>query len=370
MGNYIELWSTFVPEGTISLVTEVIESGWLNTGEKESLLKEELMKRFDLPFCVATNSGTAALRATYAALGVGPGDEVVSTPYTFIATNTAILEQGATPVFADIQYDTLSIDPADIADKITDRTKAIVCVHYGGNPCDLDTIRRVGESFGLPVVEDAAHALGSKYKGEYIGSTGDVVCFSLQAIKVITSADGGFVSTVNEELYHTIQQLVWYGIDRGKRDGKSIDPLPDSIDRLGFKYNLNDVAAAIGLAGLRHVEDALESRRQIGQAYRNELANCSRTTLLNYPKEITPNYQIFPVHVANRQQFAQHMENREIQVRLNNRRNDRYSIFGGMKELPSTEKADRDTIIIPIHAGMTSEDCDRVIDAVKEYDKL
>jgi len=370
MSKYIELWSTFIPDETSSLVNEVLESGWLNTGEKERLLREELKRKFNLPYCVATNSGTAALRASYAALGIGPGDEVISTPYTFIATNTAILEQGAIPVFADIQYDTLNIDPDKIAEKITDRTKAIVCVHYGGNPCDMDRIRQIGKDFSLPVVEDSAHALASKYKGDYVGSKGDVVCFSLQAIKVITSADGGVVSTNNEELYNRIQQLSWYGIDRSKRDPKSIDPLPDSIDNLGFKSNLNDIAAAMGLAGLRNVGDALESRRRIGEAYRDQLSDCSRVRLLNYSKDVTPNYQIFPVHVEDRQRFAQHMESRNIQVRLNNRRNDRYSIFGGLKELPSTERADKDTIIIPVHAGMNSEDCDRVIDAVRGYDKL
>jgi len=370
MSKYIELWSTFIPDETSSLVNEVLESGWLNTGEKERLLREELKRKFNLPYCVATNSGTSALRASYAALGIGPGDEVISTPYTFIATNTAILEQGAIPVFADIQYDTLNIDPDKIAEKITDRTKAIVCVHYGGNPCDMDRIRQIGKDFSLPVVEDSAHALASKYKGDYVGSKGDVVCFSLQAIKVITSADGGVVSTNNEELYNRIQQLSWYGIDRSKRDPKSIDPLPDSIDNLGFKSNLNDIAAAMGLAGLRNVDDALESRRRIGEAYRDQLSDCSRVSLLNYSKDVTPNYQIFPVHVEDRQRFAQHMESRNIQVRLNNRRNDRYSIFGGLKELPSTERADKDTIIIPVHAGMNSEDCDRVIDAVRGYDKL
>ena len=134
MRKYIPLWSSFVPKETGEMVKQVIGSGWLNTGEKERLLRDELSRKFDLPYCVATNNGTAALRATLAALGVGPGDEVVSTPYTFIATNTSILEQGASPVFADIQYDTLNIDPASIALKITNKTKAIVCVHYGGIP--------------------------------------------------------------------------------------------------------------------------------------------------------------------------------------------------------------------------------------------
>lgn len=370
MRNYIRLWSTFVPEDTNALVKEVIDSGWLNTGEKELLLRQELSKKFGFPHCVATNNGTAALRTAYAALGVGPGDEVVSTPYTFIATNTSILEQGATPVFADINYDTLNIDPESIDAKITKKTKAIVCVHYGGTPTDLDSIREIGRNRGLPVVEDSAHAWGAKYKDRYIGSTGDVVCFSLQAIKIMTTADGGIISTTNEELYESLQQYVWYGVDRGARDPKSIDPLPDQIDKLGFKYNMNDIAAAMGLAGLRHVDEALERRREIGETYRRELSACSRVTLVQYPDEVVPNYQIFPIHVADRQQFARHMEGLDIQVRVNNRRNDRYSIFGGLQDLPATKRADDDTILIPIHANLSESDVQRIVEGVRQYDKL
>jgi perosamine synthetase len=370
MRDYIRLWSTFVPEDTGASIMEVISSGWLNTGEKELLLRQELSKKFNFPHCVATNNGTAALRTTFAALGVGPGDEVVSTPYTFIATNTSILEQGATPVFADIDYDTFNIDPESIDSKITKKTKAIVGVHYGGTPFDLDAVREIGRSHNLPVVEDAAHSWGSKYKGNYIGSTGHVVCFSLQAIKILTTADGGIISTSNEELYENLQQYVWYGVDREQRDPSSIDPMPDQIDKLGFKYNMNDVAAAMGLAGLRHVDEALGRRKEIGEEYRRELSNCSRVTLVQYPDNVVPNYQIFPIHVADRPQFARHMEGLGIQVRVNNRRNDRYSIFGGLRDLPSTKRADDDAILIPIHADLTESEVQRIVDGVNQYDKL
>src|SRR3989344_8313204 len=171
MNKIIPLWSSFVPEETADEVKRVLNSGWLNTGEKERLFRETFRKKFNVSYCVATNSGTAALKASLATLGVRQGDEVVTTPFTFIATNTSILEMGATPVFADIQYDTLNIDPQSIEQKITDKTKAIMCVHYGGNPCDMDKIRKIGRDHNLPIIEDAAHAMGSKYKGQYIGTT-------------------------------------------------------------------------------------------------------------------------------------------------------------------------------------------------------
>ncbi len=370
MKKYIPLWSAFVPEETGEQVKQVIASGWLNTGKKEKLLRQKISEKFNIPYCVANNSGTSALRASLAALGVGLGDEVVSTPYTFIATNTSVLEQGATPVFADIRYDTLNIDPESIANRITDRTKAIMCVHYGGNPCDMDEIRRIGRDHNLPIIEDAAHAWGSKYKGQYIGSTGDIICFSLQVIKIMTCGDGGIIATTSEKYYTELKKRVWYGVDREERTSNSIDPLPETIDVLGFKYNMNDIAATIGLVGLDHIDEALHRRKEIGERYREELSNCSKITLLHYSLDKTPNYQIFPIHVVDRLKFAQHMEERHIQTRLNNRRNDRYFVFGEMRDLPAAERADNDVIIIPIHADLTDEDVARVIEAVEEFDRV
>lgn len=367
--NIIRLWSAFVPEETGEQVKQVLTSGWLNTGEKEKLLRQKISEKFNIPYCVATNSGTAALRTSLAALGVGRGDEVVSTPYTFIATNTSILEQGATPVFADIRYDTLNIDPESIANRITDRTKAIMCVHYGGNPCDMDEIRKIGRDHNLPIIEDAAHAWGSKYRGQYIGSTGDIICFSLQVIKIITCGDGGIIATTNEKYYKELKKRVWYGVDREERDPNSIDPLPETIDVLGFKYNMNDIAATIGLVGLHHINEALRRRKEIGERYREELSNCSKIKLLHYSPDITPNYQIFPIHIKNRLEFAKYMQKHGIQINVNNRRNDRYSIFGGKQDLPITEKVDEDVILIPIHADLTDAQVERIIKIIKKYEK-
>lgn len=367
--NIIRLWSSFVPEETGEQVKQVLTSGWLNTGEKEKLLRQKISKKFNIPYCVATSSGTAALRTSLAALGVGRGDEVVSTPYTFIATNTSILEQGATPVFADIRYDTLNIDPESIADRITDRTKAIMCVHYGGNPCDMDEIRKIGRDHSLPIIEDAAHAWGSKYREQYIGSTGDIICFSLQVIKVITCGDGGIIATTNEKYYKELKKRVWYGVDREARDPNSIDPLPEMIDVLGFKYNMNDIAATIGLVGLQHIDEALRRRKELGERYRKELSNCSKIKLLHYSPDITPNYQIFPVHIKNRLEFAKYMQKHGIQVKVNNRRNDRYSIFGEKQDLPVTEKVDEDVILIPIHADLTDAQVERIIKTIKKYER-
>lgn len=370
IGNEIRLWSSYVPPETGEEVAKTLASKWINTGKQEAAFRQEFAKRFKTPNVVSTTSGTASLRASLACIGVGPGDEVISTPYTFIATNTSILEQGAKPVFADIDYNTLNIDPKSIVKKITKKTKAIICVHYGGNACDMDAIRKIGRDYNLPIIEDSAHALGSTYKGDPIGAKGDFVTFSLQAIKIITCGDGGMIATSNKKYYEKLRKLVWFGVDRENKKTTMIDPLPERIDMLGFKYNMNDITATIGRVGLRHLDEALAFRKKIGDLYRREFANLKKFGLVHIPETNTVNYQIFPIHVKNRLAFANFMRERKIFINVNNRRNDRYSIFGGKKNLPSLERADADTILIPLHCDLSERDVAKIIDAVKAYDKV
>jgi perosamine synthetase len=369
IGKEIRLWSTFIPPETGAEVAKTLKSTWINTGKKEARLRQEFAKKFDIKYCVATNSGTSSLRASLAALGVGPGDEVISTPYTFIATNTSILEQGAKPVFADVKYDTLNIDPASIVKKITKKTKAIMCVHYGGNPCEMDEIRKIGRDYNLPIIEDSAHAIGSKYKGHYIGEKGDIITFSLQVIKIITCGDGGMVATPNKKYYELLKKYIWFGVDRENKKTTFIDPLPERIDVLGFKYNMNDITATMALVGLKHVDEALAKRKKLGELYRRELAGLSKLKLLYLDPANTPNFQIFPVHVKNRTAFAHFMRDHGIFVNVNNRRNDRYSIFGKKQNLPTLAKVDEDTILIPIHNDLSDSDTEKIISTIKKYDK-
>lgn len=371
LGDEIRLWSAFVHEDAIAAVTETLRSKWINTGKKEKEFREKAAKKWNFPYCVACTSGTAALRTALAVLGVGPGDEVVSTPYTFIATNTSILEQGARPVFADIRYDDLNIDPASIEKNITSKTKAIMIVHYGGNACDLDEIRAIGKKHGLPVIEDSAHAMGSKYKGDYIGSKGDIACFSLQVVKIITAGDGGMITTTREEWYKELKKTVWYGIDRDTKRTNLLDPLPEDFkgDKLGFKYNMNDITASIIGANLDHFDEVVARRREIGAKYREEFDGFKKITLMSYKEDRTPNYQIFPIHVRDRMSFARHMWAHKIMVNVNNRRNDIYPMFGGVREdLETLKKADEDVILLPIHNDLNDDQVRYIIDTVKQYE--
>lgn len=364
----ITLFSPFIPKETGKEVKKVIESGWINTGEKEKVFRQRLSAQFKFRYCVATNSCTSALRTSLALLQVGKGDEVITTPWTMVATNTVILEQQAKPVFADIEYDTLNLNPESIIERITDKTKAIMCVHYAGCPCNLGEIRKIAREHDVCVVEDAAQALGARYEGKYVGSTGELVCFSFQCIKIITCGDGGLISTMKKNYYEELKKRVWFGIDKEKRIRSPLGNLPRDITVLGFKYNMNDISATLGLIGLKHFDEALEKRKYIARRYREELSDCSKIELLHYPKNVEPSYWMFPIHVKNRMAFARLMREHDIEVSIHYPRNDKYSIFGGKQNLPVTEKVDRDTIHIPIHPNLTDDHVETVIETIKEWD--
>jgi len=365
--DIIRCWGVCIPDNAGEEVLKTLESGWINTGKKEKEFRDKVCDRFKAPYSVACMSGTAALKAALKSLGVGPGDEVVSTPYTFMATNTSILEVGAKPVFADIQYDTLNIDPKSVEEKITDKTKAIMCVHYAGNPVDLDELREIADKYNLPIIEDSAHAMATEYKGKPIGSTGDVATFSFQCVKIVTCGDGGVITTTNEKIYKKLKKQVWYGIDRETKKTDILDPLPSPPEGLGFKSNMNDITATLACTAMDYLEVPLTRRKEIGERYRRELNTLSKIKLVNYKDHWTPNYQIFPIHVENRKEFAEYMWGKGIQVNVNNRRNDVYEIFGGLCDLPNLKRVDEDIILLPIHFDLTDKDVDRIIDAVKKY---
>jgi perosamine synthetase len=369
--GFIRTWSIHIPKETITELGKTLDSTWINTGKKEKEFRNKACEQFNAKYAVACNSGTSALKAALTTLGVGHGDEVVSTPFTFIATNTSILEVGATPVFADIDYDTLNIDPKSIREKITDKTKAIIVVHYGGLPCEMDEIRAIGKEFDLPIIEDSAHAMGSKYKDAFIGEKGDIITFSFQVVKIVTCGDGAIMCTPNPEYYKKLKETVWYGIDRETKVADPLDPLPNDITQLGFKMNMNDITATIGCVAMDHLPEQLAKRKIIGERYRNELTGLDKLTLTKVADYVQPNYQIFPIHIKDRAEFATFMFDNGIQVNVNNRRNDKYSIFGGVREdLVNTKRADEDVILLPCHGDLTEKDVDKIINKIKEFDKL
>ena len=219
---------------------------------------------------MAVSNGTAALHIACMAAGIGAGDQVITTPVTFVASANCVLYCGGTPVFADIDPKTYNIDPEDIRRKITDKTKAIVAVHFTGQPCEMDEIRRIAEEYNLIVIEDAAHALGADYKGKKIGSISDMTTLSFHPVKHITTAEGGMVLTDNEELYRKLCLARTHGITRDtalRESGRADEPWYYEQISLGYNYRITDVQCALGISQMNRLDEFVEKRRRLVQRY-------------------------------------------------------------------------------------------------------
>lgn len=369
--DMIRLFSTHIPPATAEKVADLIRSGWINRGKKAAEFEETFTKKFGYKYALSLNSCTSALRLAYTiAGGSSPTGEFITTPYTMVATNTALLEAGLKPVFADIRYGTANIDPADIERRINDKTVGIAIVHYGGYPCDLDEIYDIAEDHDLWVVEDAAQALDAKYRGQPVG-VGALSCFSFQAIKHITTADGGMFVTNNEYVYEEAKERAWFGIDKDKRVDSPLGKFPEDITRLGFKYGMNDVAAVMGLEGLKVFDSALARRREIAGIYREALQGVEGLTLMDVESHKLSADWLFPVHVENRMGFATAMRAGSIEAAVHNWRNDQYSLFGGRRDdLPNTEQVNKDIIHIPLHAELTDAEVNHVVSTIKNLNWL
>jgi len=269
-----------IDEEEIQEVVDTLRSGWLTTGPKTAQFEREFQDYVGATHALAVNSATAAMHLALSALGIGPGDEVITTPLTFCATVNTILQVGATPVLADVGADG-NIDPVSIAERRTSRTRAIMPVHIGGLPCDMESIWRIAREHRLYVIEDAAHAVGTHYKGLPIGGDrlakdyrSDAVCFSFYATKNLTTGEGGMVVTPNEQLFNRMKVLCLHGIskdawDRYTDKGKWYY----EVDACGFKYNLSDILSSIGIHQLRKQERFIEERSSCARFYNEAFAD-------------------------------------------------------------------------------------------------
>lgn len=282
----------FVPtlgEAEIEEVVDTMRSGWLTTGKKAKRFEEAFAERVGAKHAIAVNSCTAALHLALEALGVGPGDEVIVPTLTFASTAEVVLHLGGTPVLADCLDDSLNVDPASIAAKVTARTKAIVPVHYGGQPCDLNAIHEIARSHNLPVVEDAAHAIPARYGDRTIGTISDVTCFSFYANKTITTGEGGMVTTESDELAQRMRIMSLHGISKDAWKRFSAEgSWYYEITAPGFKHNMTDLAASIGLHQLNRCDEFWEGRARCANHYDAAFADVPELQLLS----VDPNVQM------------------------------------------------------------------------------
>lgn len=263
----------WIDEDDIEAVVKALRCDYLTTGPRVQEFEQKLADFVGADYGVAVASGTAALHIACMAIGLQKGDEVITTPITFAASANCILYCGAVPVFADIDPVTYNISPDSIRKCITKRTRAIIPVHYCGQPCDMDAISQIAREYNLIVIEDAAHALGADYKGRKIGSLSDMTCFSFHPVKHITTGEGGMVTTNNRELYEKLALLRTHGIARDEESFliKGEGPWHYEQTALGYNYRISDIQCALGLSQLKKLPFFLKRRHEIVKAYQEAL---------------------------------------------------------------------------------------------------
>lgn len=364
--SYIPVFEPNVPDSVVEAVSATLRAGWLSEGKKVKQFEEDFARRFKLPNALALNSGTAGLHLAVLGAGVGPGDEVIMPAQTFVATATAVLTAGGIPVFADIKANDPNMDAADIEHRITPRTKAIIVVHYGGYPCDMDEIQAVADRHHIRVIEDAAHALGASYRGRPVGGIGDFSVFSFQAIKQITTGDGGMLVCRTEEDRQTAYRRRWFGIDRVNRKPSPLGAPEWDITELGFKYHMNDIAATMGLAQLESFAVAQDRRQALHKLYRTELAKVPGLRLLEEKDDRTSGCWLFTVRVERRLDFIAALKSRGVDAAVWHQRIDRNTLLGGLRaDLPNQARFNEEQVSIPCRNTLSDDDVQTVLAAVR-----
>ena len=260
-----------IGDSEVAAVTDVLRSGWITTGSRNHEFEERFAAFVQGRHAVALCSATAAMHLTLLALGIGPGDEVITPSLTWVSTANVICLLGATPVFVDVDRDTLMVKPPEVAAAITARTKAIIPVHYAGAACDLTALRQIAERHGVALVEDAAHAVGTRYRGQPVGSRGTAI-FSFHAIKNLTCAEGGMLVTDDAVLAERVRRLKFHGLAVDAFDRENLGRKPQAqVIEPGFKYNLSDIHAALGLAQLDRIAQLNARRRALALRYLERL---------------------------------------------------------------------------------------------------
>ena len=360
----INMFNTSVSDNTIDLVLNTLKSTFISAGKKAD--EFELSLQPWIGKNVTVNSGTAALHLSLVSAGIGYGDEVILPSQTFIATGLAIKYCGAKPVFADIDYFSGNISPKSIKDKINSKTKAIMVVHWGGYPCDMDEIQNIANENNLIVIEDAAHAFGSKYKNKNIGTISDYTCFSFQAIKHLTTGDGGAISTLTDQNIKKLKKLRWFNIDRNDHKEDELGERVYNSNEIGYKYHMNDIAASIGIGNLTTIKEKLNRHKAISDKYYSELNNIHGIKLFERKDDRVSSNWLFGFHVENRINFIKKLKNENISCSVVHLGIDKNDLFGGYDfSLTNQRKFDETQVHIPIHDGLTDDDVYKIIKTIK-----
>jgi len=364
-----------ITEADTEAVLSVLRSGWITTGPKTASFEEEFARTIGCPGAVAVNSGTSGMQLVLHALGIGPGDEVITPSMTWVSTVNLITLRGAVPVFADVGRDNLLVSPEEIERLCTDKTKLIIPVHFAGAPVDIGPIREIGRARGIPVVEDAAHAVGTYYQGRHIGSEGTSV-FSFHPIKNMTTGEGGMVCSDDADFLDQIRQLRFHGLGVDAFDRTTQGRTPQAeVLQPGYKCNMPDICAALGLSQLARIEQMNARRVELAERYLNRLSGQPLIKPLVPPAhDHVHAWHLFVVRLdtdaANmtREAFMEALKTHGIGTGIHFRavHLQKYYLEHGCSRgtLPETEWNSDRICSIPLYPDMTDQDVDRVVDAI------
>ena len=354
-----------VPESAVEAVTKVLHSRWIGQGPRVAEFEQEFSKRFAGDCTsLAVGSGTDALHLSYILAGLQPGDEVITPVFTCTATTIPFLYMGVTFRFADVDPATLNISIPHVRELINEKTKAIVCVHYGGLPCDMDELLAIAAEYNIPVIEDAAHALGATYHGKQIGSISHFTMFSFQAIKHITTGDGGMVTIRDKNIVPKGERVRWFGIDRSNKQKGTWE---NDIWEVGYKYQMTDIAAAMGLAALKEFDKTLAYRQKLFGIYSRELRNVPGLKLIGTDyTDRTHAAWLCTAIVENRVGFMNYLRENKIESGQIHYRNDRYSVLGGRREdMPNMDSVEDKYIVLPLNNHLSEQQIEYVCATIK-----
>ena len=350
----VPLFYPFVPPEALEEVQSTLQSRWIGQGPKVDLF-ESLLQEYIAPnsSVVATGSGTDSLHLAYLLAGIKEGDEVITPTFTCTATNIPLLYIRAKPIFVDIDLQTFNININDIEHRITAKTKAIVAVDYGGIPCNYAALRAIADKHGLKLIADCAQSIGAMYAGRHVSEYADFVAYSFQAIKTITTGDGGALVINDPVTAEKAKRLRWFGIDR---NAKQKGTWENDITEIGYKYQLSDLAASIGIASLKYREKLLRHRIDLLKIY-TECINNSRVRVISpfADPQVSPSPWLCTV-VAHqcRKELMKYLRDRGVESAQVHYRNDRYSIFGGRRDdLPIMDSVENDYLVLPVHHMLT-----------------
>lgn len=375
--NFITFGSPLIEQEEIDEVVDSLKSGWLGTGPKVAKFEEAFKIYKAVEFAAAVNSCTAALHLSILAADIKPGDEVITTPMTFCATINAIIHSGAIPVLADVDAETMNIDPAQVEAKITSKTRAILLVHFAGRPCDMDALMSLAQKNDLKVIEDCAHAIEATYQGKPTGTFGDFGCFSFYATKNIVTGEGGMVLAKRREDIDRIKILALHGMSQDAWQRFSDKGYKQYfITDIGFKYNMMDLQAAIGIHQLRRIEKYWQRRREIWERYTQAFADLPIKIPATVDSDIRHAYHLFTILIdetrsaISRNNFLNAISKEKIGTGVHYlsipehpyyRKN-----FGWEPEdYPNAMRIGRQTVSLPLSAKLTDDEVSTVINSTK-----